>query len=426
MKPKILWIGDAVVSTGFARVTHSVCGRLHELGWDVSVIGVNYDGDPHNYPYPIWPAAQREGHDLFGVARFPEIAERVQPDVVVVLNDPWNVSLFLETEQPVPICAYMPVDAPNMATAAELNKLALAIFYTQFGQDEAHVGGYTGRSVVIPHGVDVDNYRPIDREFARERMGLSNKLGADAFIVGNVNRNQPRKRLDLSVMWFADWWKRAGQPNAYLYLHCATKDHGWDLMQLAKHQGIADASKNVRRLIVTDLSMSAAVGVAEESMPFVYNALDVQINTGLGEGWGLTAMEGMACGVPQILPDYAAFGEWARGAASLVPVTSYAVTPKHINTIGGIADRELFIDALDELFADKAQREYYARQGLALVREPQFRWRDIGEKFDAALRPIAEEKRHARELSKQAASHGHKEVARQTGSETGTAATVTA
>uniref|UniRef100_UPI0005710642 hypothetical protein n=1 Tax=Verrucomicrobium sp. BvORR106 TaxID=1403819 RepID=UPI0005710642 len=51
-KGRVLWIGDAVVPTGFGTVTHSVLEHLCQ-DWDVVVSGVNYDGSPHSYPYPI-------------------------------------------------------------------------------------------------------------------------------------------------------------------------------------------------------------------------------------------------------------------------------------------------------------------------------------------------------------------------------------
>ena len=49
---KILWYGDACSNTGFARVTHSVLDHLSKEH-EVVVLGINYTGDPHEYPYKI-------------------------------------------------------------------------------------------------------------------------------------------------------------------------------------------------------------------------------------------------------------------------------------------------------------------------------------------------------------------------------------
>ena len=52
---RLFWVGDAVASTGFARATHKICDVLRET-YEVHVLGINYHGDPHPYPYTIYPA----------------------------------------------------------------------------------------------------------------------------------------------------------------------------------------------------------------------------------------------------------------------------------------------------------------------------------------------------------------------------------
>jgi len=52
---RLLWVSDSPsVPTGFAQVARNVCGYLSQRGWDVHVLGVQYDGSaPRSYPYPI-------------------------------------------------------------------------------------------------------------------------------------------------------------------------------------------------------------------------------------------------------------------------------------------------------------------------------------------------------------------------------------
>ena len=123
---------------------------------------------------------------------------------------------------------------------------------------------------------------------ARRILGLPQK----SFIVGNVNRNQPRKRLDLSIGYFAKW-QQVEDADAYLLLHCALNDVGWDLMSLAKHYGVS------QRVIFTGCERLEDM-MPQSRLKVIYSALDVQISTSDGGGWGLTTMEGMACGVHQI------------------------------------------------------------------------------------------------------------------------------
>src|SRR5881628_1830254 len=156
-KPKLLWIGDSpTVHTGFGRVSGNVLTRLADR-WDITVLGVNFGGDYYDrdkHPYKIYPAMSPG--EMWGVNRFESIAKHVKPDVALVLNDPWIVAHFTGLERDFPLAAYVPVDAINMhpSGAEALNKIDLALFYTDFGRDQAIAGGFKGASDVIPHGVD--------------------------------------------------------------------------------------------------------------------------------------------------------------------------------------------------------------------------------------------------------------------------------
>jgi D-inositol-3-phosphate glycosyltransferase len=382
-KPRLLWNGDICVPTGFARVTHNVLAHLSQT-WDVAVLGINYRGDPHEYPYSIYPAAI--GGDAWGIQRLPELCQRFAPDVLVMLNDPWNLARVFEqtTFENLPVVAYMPVDAKNLAPkyAKPLDRLDCAIWQTQFGLEEARKGGHTGWSEVIYHGVDLDIYKPIDRTEARRQLRLDQHIPDGAFVVGNVNRNHLRKRLDLTIAAFAAWVQRYRHDDAYLHLHCSTKDVGWDLPQLAEYYGISD------RLILTDTAMSTWQGIAEEEMRAVYGGFDVQLSTTSGEGFGLTTLEGMACGIPQIVPDYAALGEWPKGAVQYVPVTSTMASVNGLNTITGVPDHEATVEALEGCYQNENLRQTLADRGLAKVHEPQYRWEHVAERFDEILRKI--------------------------------------
>lgn len=395
-KPRLLWIGDAGVDTGFARVTHNVLGRLARF-WDVHCIGINYHGDPHSYPYPIYPATL--GGDLWGVGRFAAMVDRLKPDAVCVIQDPWIVPRFLQVDRgDVPLAAYIPVDATNQPPEAcrALNRLDLAIFYTHFGEAQCRLAGFEGRAAVIPHGVDLDLYYPIARDEARAASEMSKALPKNAFIIGNVNRNSPRKRQDLTIAYVAEWIRRvAGCPdkldNVYLYLHCAQVDPGgWNLQELAWHYGIGD------RLIIPDERVvTPAKGLPEDQMALVYSSFDVQVSTTLGEGWGLAQIEGMGCGVVQICPYSSALGEWAAAAAWLVPCTN-AQSHQVINTVGAVPDKDAFIAALDRFYYDAELRREYGRRALECARRPEYRWESVAMRFHEALTAMVERKKEER------------------------------
>jgi glycosyltransferase involved in cell wall biosynthesis len=387
---RLLVIGDAACPSGFAKSTHAVCDVLdyranpaNPAPWDVTVLGINYRGDPHRFAYPIW-AAPVEG-DGFGVLRTVFMCDTVKPDLILIQQDPWNFPAYRDVLKgsewgTLPVVGFVAVDGLNCRGTC-LNDLAHAVFYTEFGRKAAILGGYTGTSSVVPLGVDLDIYSPGDRVAARRRRGLPSALDT-AYIVGNINRNQLRKRLDLTIRYFAAWWHAAGSPDdAYLWFHVApTGENAFDLSQLAKYYGIYD------QLIVAHPRLW--YGETEATMADSYRSFNVQVTTTQGEGDGLTTKEGMACGIPQIVPAWAALGEWATAGAVPVPCPTTSATTGGINAIGGIADEDQFVLALQELAVDPARRLRLGLAGRALMEQPQYRWPAVGAGVAAALETV--------------------------------------
>lgn len=375
---KLLWVGDAGCPSGFARATHEILDTLR-YQFEVTVLGINYRGDPHEYPYPIYAAAA--GGDMFGVGRLIWMCDLVKPDVIVIQNDPWNIPAYTEKLSrfpeyaKIPVVAVVAVDGKN-CLGLGMNGLAHAIFWTQFGLEESRKGGYKGSASVIPLGVRTEMFYPTDRVEARKRR-LGNQL-ADAFIVGNVNRNQPRKRWDLTIKYFAKWVQEYKVDNAYLYLHTApTGDAGVNVVGLAGYYGI------IERLAL--MEPPTWYGIPEDDMRDTYNCFDVNISTTQGEGMGLTTLEAMACGIPSIVPDWAALGDWAVSGVCLVECTSTAIGPPYVNVIGGVADEELFVRALHELYTSQAMRSELGRRGLSCANQDRFNWTNIGDAWQQTL-----------------------------------------
>ena len=205
---RLLWVGDAGCPSGFATATHGVLETLH-YHFRVTVLGLNYRGDPNPYPYPLWAAAA--GGDSLGVKRLVWLCDHIKheqggpPDVIIVQNDGWHIPYYVDRLRmklpngeyafpeyaAIPIVAVVAVDGKNFRKEW-LNGVSLAVFWTKFALREAREAGYKGRAAVIPLGVNLDLYKPLDKAGCRSRRLLPVE-SHDAFIVGNVNRNQSRK-----------------------------------------------------------------------------------------------------------------------------------------------------------------------------------------------------------------------------------------
>ncbi len=379
----LLWLGDAVCPSGFAVATHNILETLRHH-YNVTVIGMNYNGDPHSYPYPIYLAGV--GGDGFGVNRIAQIAVKCQADVIVVQQDGWNIPAYVqqlqkfEETRDIPVVAAVAVDGKNF-NGQWLRGVKLAIFWTQFALDEARAGGYRGPAQVITLGVDLDIYKPLDKMAVRKTHdpALIDVVGNENnFIIGCVGRNQPRKRWDLTIKYFAKWIEDENIQNAWLYMHAApTGDVSVNVIDLSRYYNCLDRTVYIEPPVF--------VGLTEEQMCKTYNCFDVYISTTQGEGMGLPALEAMACGVPCLLPDWSAFGDWARYAADLVPCTTTRVDFPYQNVIGGVADEGKFIEGLDQLYRDTTHRKIVAQRSLDLAREDKFRWQNIGEAYVRAI-----------------------------------------
>lgn len=409
---RVLWCGDSPnVSTGFSRCTRAVCDELHNSGHDVHILGINEYGDPSDYHSPVYPCVQPldYGHNSMGIDRLPRLCDRLSPDVVCILQDPWNIPPYLDTMDnygPVdkigadnryfsvgfggypPIVAWLAVDARNQ-NGSGLNKLSHVVTWTRFGRDELIKGGYVGPSSVIPLGVDRSIFYPRDKiESRRAVMHPALNIPIDAFIVGVVGRNQPRKRLDLTIRYFAHWIEEFDIDDAFLYLHVApTGERGFDIRSLVRYYGLQ------KRVILAEPDIG--IGVVNSAMPFVYSAFDVHLTTSQGEGWHLPTAESLACGVVSVVPGFGALGEWTENAAVKIDCTSTALNaPMNslMYTIGGVPDERDTVHRLDALYHDENCRRELSERGLKLMSRPEFQWESVGKSFCELLEKVVPSK----------------------------------
>ena len=345
--------------------------------WDIAVLGVNYKGDYSDLQsrYRLYPAYL--GGDMHGIGRLASIIDLEQPAACLFVCDPWIAADYAKALSAIPVAPpcvlYTPVDAMGLrrVDVAPLNSYQTVIAYTQFGAAQLRRSGYSGPLAVIPHGIDLDLFRPIDQAEARRQTHLP----LDTFAVLVLDQNNPRKRLDIAFDAFR-LFAQDKPANVRLVYHGPLGGAGrWDILGMADDLGIGE------RLI---LPRQDGLAIPHDQMAYLYSMCDVKLSTTSGEGWGMTTAEPMACGVPNIVPDFAALGEWARGAVEYIP----AVTPlRHveINTVGRSPRAEDAAAALEHLYADARRRESLRTAGLALVARPEYQWLRIADQFGAVL-----------------------------------------
>jgi glycosyltransferase involved in cell wall biosynthesis len=385
-RPRLLVVGDALASTGFARVLGSVLPRL-AARYDVHQIGVNYWGDPHDLPWSIYPASTQGDH--FGTNRLGPLIETLKPQLVLVVADllvaRQHAQVLKAWRHRVRTLVYLPVESgpvETLAMAPILEGFDRIVTYTQYAAGELNDAldalGASHPVAVIGHGVDTDLFHPLPGgpRAARRALFPDRPELWDGFFVLNANRNQPRKRIDVTLAAFADFARDKPQ-NVRLYLHMARQDSGWDIQLLARRFGIAD------RLIVTNDDNNLP-DVDNARLNLVYNACDVGVNTAQAEGWGLVSFEHAATGAAQVVPRHTAMPELWDGAAELVPPRFSLINERTLITNHYVASDDV-AHALQRLYADPAYRQRLGAAGRRNACAPQHRWDAVAARFDAQL-----------------------------------------
>lgn len=393
----VLLVSDAGVPTGFARVGEEILkglSRQASASFRLHQIGINYSGAPHPHSWPIYPASVT-GVDL--KERVSSLATQLMPAAIILLNDPWvvaEVAAHLDNAGFTgAIIGYCPVDgAPLPLSAVDgLSKLRSLVAYTEFGR-QAFTDLFDTAEVtlpaldVIPHGVDTGAFGlliPDDpaasRKAAKAQLFPTEPKFQDSFVVFNGNRNQPRKRIDVTMRAFADF-ARDKKPNVMLYLHMAKIDFGWNVVELAKRFGITD------RLIMSSTE-NALPSLSEKQLNLMYNACDVGLNTSAAEGWGLVSFEHAAAGAAQIVPGTETQKELWGGVAKIVEPCMTTTA------IGQVADWHLVseqavTEALEELYHDNHALESYAAQCRHHATAPHFSWNNIGDRWTCLVESL--------------------------------------
>ena len=150
-------------------------------------------------------------------------------------------------------------------------------------------------ATVIRHGIDCDLFQPVaDRAALRRALDLPE----DGLLVGCFGRIRPQKGNDLFVKAMIAAC-RANPEVRGLMMGRATADNA-EFLQGLKDE-VAAASLSDRILFRDE--------VAVEDVPRHFQALDLYVAPQRWEGFGLTPLEAMSCGVPAVATRVGAFEE---------------------------------------------------------------------------------------------------------------------
>ena len=195
-----------------------------------------------------------------------------------------------------------------------------------------------GPHTIIHHGIDTEIFKPIsDKTNLRYELGLP-----DRKLIGCFGRIRPQKGVDIFIEAVI---KVCAQDPMAVGIVCGqtTSDHKEfeaDLKARVAGAGLSD------RIIFLGTQPS-------NQLPLLFAALDIYVAPQRNEGFGLTPIEAMACGVPVIATTAGAFEEMVLNGE-----TGY---------IEEIEDIKNLTERLVELLSSERKRKALAKASIERV-----------------------------------------------------------
>jgi glycosyltransferase involved in cell wall biosynthesis len=240
---------------------------------------------------------------------------------------------------------------------------------------------YRGRYELVPLATDIERFRPSSQAAARASFDLPQ----DAFVLLWVGRMSIVDKADLLplVDAFEELVRR--NPTRRLMLVCAgTQRHDEQFGEIVTQYAARSSLAGAVRVLTDDAEYGAR-------LPELYATADVFVSPvdNLQESFGITPIEAMACGIPQVVADWNGYrdtvveGEtgflvpttWAACDAELVEAALFTEEDfEHLALSQAVAvDMRRLVAAVQALIDDSALAEAMSRASRARA-ESHYGW----------------------------------------------------
>jgi glycosyltransferase involved in cell wall biosynthesis len=402
----LLWISDSPdTPSGFGNVTRFVCDGLARRGHTVSILG--------------WQT--REARDWCGCKVYPSALNplgsdalyrlllRTRPEIVIALGDIWWLPHFAAPHVrrqmeliDAPWALYFPIDGDMEGEHLPpswlelLREVDVPVAMSRYGQRIVQQCGIS--CACIPHGVDLDVFRPpADRSAAKRRIQAEEK-----FLVLSDSRNQPRKMLPRLLDIFAQF--AAARSDVRLHLHTDPDDeftrspiYSYNLRADLKHLGLEHKVQ-----LTPGLLMERGGGIALEELAKYYQAADVHLLASSGEGFGLPTLQAAAAGAVPLAGAYSASRELVEGHGEAIAIEEWSENEFGIRR--GLIDVD---DAVAKLVALYDNPQMLGKRSISSRSFAEaYGWEQIIDQWDALLHTVSRRRQRRVARAPQATAPG--------------------
>ena len=374
----LLWTNSIHEHSGYGKAARYLCEMWQEMGHEIAVAAnsgiisaaINWKG------IPIYPV--RRG--MLGLDVLPQYVAHFQPHIVFTLYDVWALPDQFRQRIGAPWVCYTPVDGEpiNNKMHSIVSGCDWPVACSVFGQRTLAAVGI--QADYIPLGVDTTIYKPMPKKTARQQLGFDE----DLYIVGMVAANKgfpSRKSWGEAIIAFKLFYDK--HPESVLYLHTTREpfgsSEGVHIDHLVARVGLPPES-----VWVIDQG-ELAVGIDEQRMAYIYNAIDVLLSPSMGEGFGLPILEAQACGTAVVTQDCTAMSEITWNGIATRPIQPFYHAP--LDYFWYLASPERVAGALDHIHSGARDARH-----IGIEHAQQYSWDNLKAHWSAFWAKVEAEK----------------------------------
>lgn len=363
--------------SGYSNIAKDLCLGLVADDYSVTVLGLGYMGESHEFPFSIIPTSDIGAASAM-IRNFQIIKKY---DVVISAMDvPMHLKFMkmIENERSNGL-KYVAITALEngpmcMEWTLGLYPADKIFFISKLGEEEAHKVGLDSAEHFIV-GLNLDEWKFVEDKSLLAKMREKAGYSPDDFIVLCIAANQERKNLRATfdtIKSFKD--KHLEIPIQFL-LVSFEYEHGFKLDEIASELNLTEYYHKYER------------GMTQEQLNVLYNISDVFLLTSKAEGLGMPILESMATKTPVVASDTGAITDLLSDGRGLLIKEAYRFRDVWGESWRVMIDPEDAADLLYRIYSEPYTRNSIVEKAYEYIKSRKIvdsikQLTDVLEKFD--------------------------------------------